>query len=145
MAGLFCGESPLTIQDLGSSYVGRVALPPPTSLVNCPGKYRSTSARPSRHCEPARAWQSPGTWLCCRTFSQRATHQINSSNWNWLLSSEYAKLNDFRNFLNTFLTSIFQPFHKNCSQTIEIESHYIFSCANGIMKPFQDGIEYVVK
>ena len=33
------------------SYVGRAALPPPASPVDCPAKHRSTSSRPPRHCE----------------------------------------------------------------------------------------------
>ena len=68
-----------------------------------------------------------------------------STYWNWSLSSVDANVNDCRNVLNAFLTTVFQPFGNYCGNAVEIEHHNIVLLISWVVKSIQYGFEYVVK
>ena len=61
------------------------------------------------------------------------------------LSPENAVMNYGRYILNAFVTTIFQPFCDDCSNSVEIEHHNIVLLISWIMKSVQYGIEDIVK
>ena len=71
--------------------------------------------------------------------------EFNMINLNWSFSSVDANVNDCRNVLNAFLTTILQPFRNDCGNAVEIEHHNIVLLISWVAKSIQYGFEYVVK
>ena len=59
--------------------VGRAAPPTPTRLRNCRSKSKRNQPKEPRHCEPVRAWQSPGGFANRAIVQEIATSPVGSS------------------------------------------------------------------